>query len=136
MPEGIQAGGTIQPKRVVRLNSSAGNNRVTQAAAATAPLYGISGQGPRLTVAVVGVSSTDAGAHALSGENCKVYGMGEFAPATAGGTITAGALLTSDANGKVVATTTDGNFIIGDAMHGCAAEEDCLVRIRPGQRAS
>lgn len=134
MPEGIQAGGNISPKRVVRLNSTAGNNKVTQATAATAPLYGISGQSTRYAE-ITGLSLND-GYHAVSGENCKVHGVGEFAPATAGGTITAGALLTADSEGKVIATTTDGNFIIGDAMHGCSAGEDCVVRIRPGQRAS
>lgn len=136
MPEGIQAGGPIYPKRVVRLNAVAGNNRVTQATGATVgPFFGISGQGTRYSVVPVS-EAANAAYHALAGENCKVFGPGEFAPARAGGTITGGALLTSDADGQVIVTTTDGHHVIGDAMHGCNAGEDCLVRVRPTQRAS
>jgi hypothetical protein len=134
MPEGLQAGGNISPKRIVRLSSAAGSNKVTQAAAATTPFYGISGQGTRWA-AIEGTSLND-GYHAISGENCKVFVIGDAAPLNLGGTVNAGDLITSNGSGQGIATTTDANFVIGTALQSGVSGEDIMVRIQPGQRAS
>jgi hypothetical protein len=135
MPEGLQAGGNITPKSIVRLSASAGDNVVIQAAAATAPLLGIAGQGTRYAE-ITGLALND-GYAAVQGQNVLVFRVGECAPVIAGaGGLNAGDLVTSDANGNGVTATTDGQFTVGTSLQtvpqGAAAE----IQIQPGQRAS
>lgn len=49
-----------------------------------------------------------------------------------GGNVTRGDLLTSDANGKAIATTTAGNRIIGIAMASGVSGDIGLALINPG----
>lgn len=134
MPEGIQAGGSIKPKRIIRL-TTAGDNKVVQASAATAPMFGISGQGTRYAE-ITGLSLND-GYHAKDGENCRVFGVGDVAPLIAGsGGTTVGATITSDGDGAGIVTTTDGHYYIGHAMQAVDEGEAFECRVLPGQRAS
>jgi len=50
----------------------------------------------------------------------------------AGGTIAVGALVTSDANGKAVATTTDGHIVIGRHIGTSAAASGDIVEVQMG----
>ena len=89
------AGGTINPYRFVKFGGS--DTAMLQAAAASDALIGVAGQigaasGERLDVTFVGIGEVEAG-----------------------GSITRGNSVTSDANGKAVAAS-DGNVIIGKAL--------------------
>jgi hypothetical protein len=127
MPEGIQAAGNVSPKRIVKIS---GNNKVVQASAATDKMFGIAGQRTRYAE-ITGLSLND-GYHAVSGENCEVFQVGETAPLVAGGAVVAGDRITSDASGKGIATTTDKDSIVGQAVNGAASGEEFMCRINPG----
>lgn len=61
----------------------------------------------------------------VSGDNCDIVlvnGPGTY-KGIAGGTIAKDAWLTSDANGKLVATTTSGDRLVGRAMHSAVANQ-------------
>lgn len=71
-------------------------------AAVTAKRFiGYNGQHCAANAKAVGVSAFDA----ASGEPITVYGAGNIVPVTAGGAISAGAYVASDANGKAVAAS-------------------------------
>lgn len=59
----------------------------------------------------------------------RVFGLGQV---IAGGTIATGDLVTADANGAGVATTTGGDVILGRAMRGGVAGELVEVLIGAG----
>ena len=91
-----------------------GENEVSIAAAAVLPIAGIVYVPSR---AVGGVVTVQHGGTAM---------------AIAGAAITAGALLTSDANGKVIATTTATNEVVGIARESAAAiNEQIMILIQP-----
>ncbi|MBP6734408.1 MAG: DUF2190 family protein [Chromatiaceae bacterium] len=94
------AAGTISPYRLVKFGGS--DTTLLQAAAASDALIGVAGQ--------IG---------AASGEvlDVTLVGIGEV---EAGGSITRGNSVTSDANGKAVAAS-DGNVIIGKALMSAAS---------------
>jgi hypothetical protein len=94
------AGGTINPYRLCKFGGS--DTAIVQAAAATDAIIGVSGQ--------IG---------AASGEvlDITLIGVGEV---QAGGSITRGNQITSDANGKAV-VASDGNVIIGKALASASA---------------
>lgn len=79
------ASADIAPRRIVKFSDVSATSKVAQATANTEPLWGIS----------------DA-MGALSGGSCDVIVDG-LAEVQLGGTVTAGAPLTSDANGKAIA---------------------------------
>lgn len=93
------AGGTVNPYRLCKFGGS--DTAIVQAAAASDAIIGVSGQ--------IG---------AASGEviDITLVGVGEV---QAGGSITRGNQVTSDANGKAV-VASDGNVIIGKAMASAA----------------
>lgn len=94
------AGGNVAPCRFVTLGT---NGRVTQSTAGQ-QVFGVSGQGTRFPP----YGSLDDGYHAIAGEDCEVHGPPEKdVLLDIGGTVTVGAFLKSDANGKGVASTTD-----------------------------
>jgi hypothetical protein len=98
------AGGTVNPYRLCKFGGA--DTTILQAAAATDAIIGVSGQ--------IG---------AASGEvlDITLVGVGEV---QAGGAITRGNQLTSDANGKAV-VASDGNVIIGKAL-ASASDGDIL----------
>lgn len=116
------ANGNISPSRFVILGSG---DKVTQASAATTRLYGISGMGTRNTP----LSPLDDGYHAIADENCMIYGPPEKdVILELGGTVTAGASLTSDASGKGVATTAGTDFVGAVAMEAGVSGD--LIRVQ------
>lgn len=66
-----------------------------------------------------------------SGEHGSVVRAG-YTWAKAGGTITAGDKVTSDANGKLVTTTTDKVAYLGTAEEGAVLDQEFQVRVEPG----
>jgi hypothetical protein len=76
---------------------------------------------------IVGVLQNYPGA----GEQA-VYAYGGSAKVKAGGTIAIGAWVTSDANGKAVATTTDGDIVIGRYIGTAAAAYGDLIEVQLG----
>jgi hypothetical protein len=76
---------------------------------------------------IVGVLQNYPGA----GEQA-VYAFGGIAKVKAGGAIAIGAWVTSDANGKAVATTTDKDVVIGRHIGTAAAADGDLAQIQLG----
>ncbi|MCU0918761.1 MAG: DUF2190 family protein [Burkholderiaceae bacterium] len=76
------------------------------------------------------IGAADALAKA-TGEMVDVH-VGRIGEVRLGGNVTRGALLTSDANAKAVATTTAGNRIIGQAEQSGAADDVIRYRVAPG----
>lgn len=105
------AGAAINPYRILKFGNADG--KWQQAAAATDLLAGVSGP---LTIA--------------SGERVDVKRIG-IAEVEYGGTITRGQKLTTDANGKAVAATSDGDQIIGIAEVSGVAGDIGSVLLAP-----
>jgi hypothetical protein len=61
-----------------------------------------------------------------------VYAYTGTAKVKAGGTIGVGAWVTTDANGKAVATTTDGDVVIGRYLGTAAAADGDLIKVQLG----
>jgi len=106
------ANGNIAPSRIVKLDTTA-DGRVLQAAAATDKPYGISQPGTRNTP----YGTLDDGNAAVAGENLMVYvSNAKDVLLEAGGPVTIGDALTSDASGRGVTTVTTGQWVIAEAM--------------------
>lgn len=124
------ANGNVSPSRFVKLDTTTGvKDRVVQAtdgaASAGDPIYGISGAGVRNAP----LAGWDDGYHAIAGENCMVWGMPEKDVfLELGGTVTVGAFLKSDANGKGVATTTTGDNVGARASEAGVSGD--LIRVQ------
>lgn len=68
----------------------------------------------------------------LSGEAAEVAGEpGSIAKGICGGAITIGQWVGTDANGQLVAKTTDKDFVLGQALETGAANRIIAVLIRP-----
>ncbi len=66
-----------------------------------------------------------------SGEQA-VYAYGGVAKVKAGGAVGVGAWVTTDGNGKGVATTTDGDIVIGRHIGTAAAADGDLLEVQLG----
>ena len=95
------------------------DNMVNLAAAATAALF-------VLYEGADGSSVEAVGTIALPGAVVKVK---------AGGTITAGAKITSDGSGQGIVTTTDTNHYAGLAAENAASGDEFLMTVAPGMVA-
>lgn len=65
----------------------------------------------------------------LAGE-AALYRFGGTAKVKAGGAVAIGAWVTSDANGKAVATTTDGDVVIGRHIGTAAGADGDLIEVQ------
>lgn len=111
----FSAGGTIPPRRVV-IHSTTADNTVLASGANGAGI-GISKRSMKRPPGLPG-SDTDIAAEAGEGVEVITHGV---ALAEAGGAITRGSLLESDANGRVVAYTAGaGRNIIGWALESAS----------------
>jgi hypothetical protein len=106
------AGAAVAANRIVK--PGADDTKVVQGAAATDKL--------------IGVSDNLGGA---SGDTIDVI-LDGVALVKAGGTIAFGDLITSDATGQGVVTTTASNRVIGVAMEAAVSGDLFGVRIAPG----
>ena len=100
-----RAGGKIYPSKFVALSTGA-DYTVTQANASSMPL-GISQDGSKLTPGVQALTAADLYA-ADTGDPVQVYGIGDVCLLEVGqaADLTAGVLVSPDANGAAVLTTT------------------------------
>ena len=97
----LQAGGTINPSRFVKLDTTH-DNQGLQAGAGDRTI-GISGVGTDDPPGITG----SAGAHAVDGENIELFGIGDICLLQAGsGGYIRGDLLKSDASGQGQTSTT------------------------------
>ena len=78
---------------------------------------------------IIGMSGDDA---AAVGERCDVFMVGGIGEVVAGGTVGAGALVTSNASGAGISTTTAGNRYVGIAEVSGVAGDIISVIIAPG----
>ena len=109
----MTAEAAVESNRIVK--HGAADTGAIQATAASSKMFGVSNQ---------------YGA-AASGDDLDVVVSG-IAEVELGGTVAAGDLLTSDAVGKAIATTTAGNRIVGVAMTGGVNGDIQSVLINPG----
>jgi hypothetical protein len=142
---GFQAAGNITPKSIVILQTTAvaappagtpanAGFQVILASGTTVRPVGISKQWTRWNqlqspAPAPSLANLNDTYHAVAGENCGVFLVGESGPLIAGaGGVTAGDNVTSDANGHGVTAVT-GNECVGQAMETAAAgcEFPCLV---------
>jgi hypothetical protein len=112
MAKNYVATAAIEKYRIVKFAATFG--QVTKGAAATDLLMGVS-------------SDVDTGAT----ERCDVYRTG-IAPVIYGGNVAAGDLLTSDSDGRAIATTTANNRYIGIAEEPGVLGDLGSVMICPG----
>lgn len=132
-PPGFQfvAGGNITPSRIVKI-STAADNTVLISASATSPNIGIAQQGTRRAPG----TGDDDGYAAIAGENIQVFSGSCMAPVEIGGTVTRGDALTSDSAGRAIATTTEGDVIIGWATESGVVYDLIQVFCHPCYYAS
>lgn len=127
------AGGTIQPSRIVKIDTGANNNfTVLQNAAATTLGVGISQQGSRDAPGLTG-SATDA---ARAGQHIHIYGPGEQCLLMIGtGGVTQGDLIESDASGQgvTIGAGLGDHYYIGWALESALAGELARVYVHPGR---
>lgn len=109
----MNAEAAVEPNRIV-MHGTADTDAV-QATAATSKSFGVSNQ---------------YGA-AAAGDDLDVVVSG-IAEVELGGTVAAGDLLTANADGKAITTTTAGNRIVGVAMTSGVAGDIQSVLINPG----
>ncbi|MFC3442555.1 DUF2190 family protein [Sphingobium rhizovicinum] len=101
-----RAAAAIAAYRIVRFSDAANSSAVNVASAAAQAIIGTTGK--------VGASA--------AGEMVDVHRSG-LNPVQLGGTVNAGDWLTSDANGKAIATTTAGDGVIGRAEQPGVADD-------------
>ena len=110
-----EASAAIGAYLIVRFSDAAASSKVAAGAASNQPLIGTTGK----------VGATAAG------EMVDVF-RGGLNPVTLGGTVSAGDWLTSDANGKAIATTTAGHQVIGRAERPGVANDIINYFAGPG----
>lgn len=110
-----EASAVIAPFRIVKFSDAAASSKIATAAAAADPLVGTTG--------ALGASAVGTMADVTR------IGIGSV---QLGGVVTAGAKLTSDANGKAIATVTAGQRIIGFAEAPGVADDIIDYLAAPG----
>lgn len=113
---GYEASAIIAPYRIVRFSDAAASSKVATASAAT-------GQALVGTTGKIGASA--------AGQMADVERAG-LNPVQLGGPVSAGDWLTSDANGKAIATTTIGHQVIGRAERPGIADDIINYFAAPG----
>lgn len=120
------AGGTLYPKRFVTLQTDA-DLTVEESNAGDMPV-GITGIGTRVApIPELGATAE----HVQAGETPRVHGLGEEAWLVAGDTVTAGAYVKPDNDGKGVAATT-GDEYGARALSAASTGEDIRVFVERG----
>lgn len=109
------ASAIVAAYRIVRFSEPATTSRIAAASAANQPLIGTTGK---------------FGATAV-GDMVDVHRAG-LNPVQLGGVVGAGDWLTSDANGKAIATTTVGHHVIGRAEQPGVADDIIDYFAAPG----
>ncbi len=124
-PPNLMANGNIYPCRFVKLDTSA-DFKVIQATA-NSDILGVSQEGSNYPP----LSDLSVSAYAAqAGQNIRLFGDGDVCLVTAGGVITRGDKLKSDANGKAVSIATTGTTLQkygGIALQSAAAEDEKIL---------
>lgn len=116
MIRGFEASAAVAAFKIVRFSEAATTTRIAQASVNTDPVLGVSGNLPQTVADIVDVTMSGIGL------------------VTLGGTVTAGAELTTDANGNaIVATPTAGVFmsVVGKALAPGVAGDVIEVLVSP-----
>lgn len=107
-------GSTIPAKRIVKYDAANGKHAVALATAATDKFVGITEND---------IPTSNTGDLRRMGKQIL----------TSGGTVSIGDRITSDGSGKGIATTTEDNSVIGEAVTATTgADQDFEVRLTPG----
>jgi len=110
-----EASAVIAPYRIVAFSDAANSSKIAQGAAANGRLIGTTG---KIGASAAGLM-TDVNRAGLN-------------PVQLGGPVSAGDWLTSDANGKAIATTTVGHNVIGRAEQPGVADDVIDYFAAPG----
>lgn len=125
------ADGNIAPMCFVKASGASGDNRCLQAGAGD-PIIGISQQQQRNAP----WGPLQDGYAAKQGEQLRVFGLGEVTWLLVGGTVAVGNRLKSDANGKGIATTADGDEYGAIALEAGTSGQQIRVQVQLGQRGA
>jgi len=125
-PPQLQANGNIRPSRFLQVDATASMHCIE--GTANCDVIGISQPGSR-EAPIPSVTTVYA---AQAGENIQILGQGDITHIEAGGAITAGNRLRSDAQGRGVAIATTGTTIqkIGAMALEDAAAAGELIRVQ------
>lgn len=117
-------GGNVSPSRIVKLQA---DDTVVHASAASDLLYGISQPSTRR----LALSGWDDGYAGVSGDGAiNIFGPGDDnCPLEIGGTVTIGAYITATTDGKGVASTTDKDHVIAQAMQAGVSGD--IIKVKP-----
>ena len=131
--EGFKAGGTIAPSVFVKLDTSA-DQQVVQSTAGSGShgdiSIGVSQVWQRDTPGLTGSNSAQM---ALSGDMVAILGPGRIAPVTAGGTVTRGDLLKTNASGQVITSSTTADNVVAVALQsGASGNLIKVLVLQPG----
>jgi hypothetical protein len=123
----LVANGNIIPSSIVILDSTNAGYGLQASSATTTPLFGICYQNQWRTP----WAPLQDGFAAIQGINIGIFEEAEICRLQIGGTVTTGDMLTSDANGRGITTTTSGNYTIAQAMESGVNLDYILVRVLP-----
>lgn len=129
MPQSRIANGDIYPMRFVKLDTTA-DGKVLQCGAGDKPI-GISQKGTRRSPYV-----DTSGKAAAAGEPVMLYDETEEPAIQLGGTVTPDNRLKSDANGKGIATTSDGDVYGAISLAAGVLDQFIPVKVTVGEKAS
>ncbi|WP_337846245.1 capsid cement protein [Sphingomonas sp.] len=110
----FEASADVDPYRIVRFSDASASSKIAEATAATQAIFGTTGKLGGATGDMVDVT---------------LSGLGDV---QLGGTVTAGAWLTSDADGKAIAATLAGQRLIGQAHAPGVADDVIPYLCAPG----
>ncbi len=128
------AGGTILPCRFLVASTSA-DFTALQASTAGAVVFGISQEGSKIPP-IDGWTDSISGNACVVGDPVPYWGEHDEALLELGGTVTAGALLSTDANGKGVVSSTSGHAIGARALQAGSSGEKIRVAIETQRKVA
>ena len=125
----VVAGGTISPRTLLKLSTSADNKVV--AATANAKIIGVA---PDFTRTAPGFLGSDDTVAFNSGDPVNLPDIGEIVPVLAGGTITRDLYIESDGSGAGISSVTSGQRnVAGRSLTACASGEVFYMLFNPQQ---
>lgn len=117
------AGGDVAPRRIVKLGT---DDRAVHATAASDALWGIS----QPSVRRLALSGWDDGFAAIAGEPVNIFGPGDDeCELELGGTVSIGSYITATTAGKGLASTTDKDHVIAQAMQAGVSGD--VIKVKP-----
>lgn len=124
----LRASATILPGTFVVLDNAA--NETVKPAGANAVAFGLARLGTKYAPGMATIyGGTESGAAAFAGDPIAVHLAGDVGTALAGGPVTAGDDLETDANGCAVTSTVSGHNVVAKALQTVASGQYVRVQV-------